>query len=326
MTDSVQKTNFEKVMEFNRAFDMVTQEPSEYKEVKYIDSVGNFKTNVLSDVRYNIFKDSPATIKLRLDLIKEEINELQTAIEENDIIEQRDACADILYVVYGMADILGIEINSVFRNNIQNSYLTMFRRYNRAFSTDKHKLYLNLFVDFGNEPVDHLKQITNFTYLKHFKDEIMEEIGLSITKNQIETIGNKISNNIYEYYKILEIICNESLNKDLDNIVNTIYKFEYIACVLYRILKSTYLYVDFLGYDADADFSIVHESNMSKLCDNEEDAIATVAVYEKNYKTGTSSYDSPYYYYLPNLNKWIIKNKSTGKALKNIKYKKVMFI
>ena len=43
------------------------------------------------------------------------------------------------------------------------------------------------------------------------------------------------------------------------------------------------------------------------------------------FKNGNSPYDSPYYYELPELNKWIVKNKSTGKALKNIKYKEVSF-
>jgi hypothetical protein len=64
---------------------------------------------------------------------------------------------------------------------------------------------------------------------------------------------------------------------------------------------------------------------LSKLCDTEEDAQATVDDYESKFKAGKSPYDSPYYYALPELGKWIIKNKSTGKALKNIKYCKVAF-
>ena len=62
-----------------------------------------------------------------------------------------------------------------------------------------------------------------------------------------------------------------------------------------------------------------------KKFDTEEDAKATVASYELKFKNGNSPYDSPYYYELPELNKWIVKNKSTGKALKNIKYKEVSF-
>jgi hypothetical protein len=86
-----------------------------------------------------------------------------------------------------------------------------------------------------------------------------------------------------------------------------------------------YIYAVLNNIDADADFTIIHDSNMSKLCDSEEDAILTVTDYEEKFKNGKSPYDSPYYYYLEDLNKWIIKNKSTGKALKNIKYKQVAF-
>ena len=64
---------------------------------------------------------------------------------------------------------------------------------------------------------------------------------------------------------------------------------------------------------------------MSKLCDNENDAIKTVTDYAIKYIEGKSPYDSPYCYELPQLKKWIVKNKSTGKALKNIKYHKVCF-
>ena len=54
-------------------------------------------------------------------------------------------------------------------------------------------------------------------------------------------------------------------------------------------------------------------------------AQATVNDYTAKYVSGNSPYDTPYYYELPELGKWIVKNKSTGKALKNIKYKKVDF-
>ena len=80
-----------------------------------------------------------------------------------------------------------------------------------------------------------------------------------------------------------------------------------------------------MDINADADFAIVHSSNMSKLCDTEADALATVADYESKFKDGKSPYDSPYYYALPEICKWIVKNRSTGKALKNIKYQKVVF-
>lgn len=80
------------------------------------------------------------------------------------------------------------------------------------------------------------------------------------------------------------------------------------------------------GINADIDFDIVHRSNMSKLCDTEEIAEQTVTSYKNQYQAGKSPYDSPYYEFIGGtINKWIVKNKSTGKALKSIHYTKVKF-
>ncbi len=74
------------------------------------------------------------------------------------------------------------------------------------------------------------------------------------------------------------------------------------------------------GFDADVDFAKIHDSNMSKLCKNEEEAKETVKDYEDKFKAGKSKYDSPYYYKHPEYDYWIVKNKSTGKVLKSINY------
>ena len=96
-----------------------------------------------------------------------------------------------------------------------------------------------------------------------------------------------------------------------------------IRDALADILYVVYGTADAFGIDADADFAIVHNSNMSKLCSSEEEAKLTVADYEAKYQAKTSPYDSPYYYHLPQFNKWVVKNRSTGKVLKNINYQKV---
>ena len=83
------KTNFNKVMEFNRAFDMVSSELSEYSCYEE-DLNGNIKYNPLKNIRTEIFKDlsnssnssNSSLIKLRLDLIREEIDELNKRLEE----------------------------------------------------------------------------------------------------------------------------------------------------------------------------------------------------------------------------------------------------
>ena len=134
----------------------------------------------------------------------------------------------------------------------------------------------------------------------------------SIKNNKLKSICNRVDG----YISVSLFKNNKLVHKTIHNLV---------ANNLYDLLRWTYIMTIILGVDADSDFSIVHESNMSKLCSTKEDAIKTVSDYKIKYIAGVSPYDSPYYYYLPNLNKWIVKNLSTGKALKNINYKKVSF-
>jgi len=51
---------------------------------------------------------------LRIGMIEEETEELWAAIAKKDLVEMADALADILYVTYGYALTLGIDINEVF--------------------------------------------------------------------------------------------------------------------------------------------------------------------------------------------------------------------
>ena len=63
------------------------------------------------------------TVKLRLDLIKEELVELETAINENNVVEIADALTDILYVTYGAGHAFGINLDKCF-DEVQKSNLS----------------------------------------------------------------------------------------------------------------------------------------------------------------------------------------------------------
>ena len=51
---------------------------------------------------------------LRLDLIREELDELAVAFNDYDIVGVADSLGDLLYVVYGCADVCGIDMEPVF--------------------------------------------------------------------------------------------------------------------------------------------------------------------------------------------------------------------
>ena len=61
--------------------------------------------------------------KLRYDLIKEELDELRVAMENDDLLEVADALTDILYVTYGAGHAFGINLDKCF-DEVQNSNMS----------------------------------------------------------------------------------------------------------------------------------------------------------------------------------------------------------
>ena len=61
--------------------------------------------------------------KLRLDLIREELNELTEAMNNKDLLEVADALTDILYVTYGAGHAFGINLDKCFEE-VQNSNMS----------------------------------------------------------------------------------------------------------------------------------------------------------------------------------------------------------
>ena len=60
---------------------------------------------------------------LRLSLIKEELSELNEAINKKDLVEVADALTDILYVTYGAGHAFGINLDRCFEE-VQNSNMS----------------------------------------------------------------------------------------------------------------------------------------------------------------------------------------------------------
>ena len=62
-------------------------------------------------------------VKLRYDLIKEELNELQYAIKTKNLKEIADALTDILYVTYGAGHAYRIDLDKCF-SEVQKSNMS----------------------------------------------------------------------------------------------------------------------------------------------------------------------------------------------------------
>ena len=87
------------------------------------NKVGTFMKTFGQEVKTKPSFSSDKINKLRIDLIKEELNELQEAMKNNDLLEVADALTDILYVTYGAGHAFGIDLDKCF-NEVQNSNMS----------------------------------------------------------------------------------------------------------------------------------------------------------------------------------------------------------
>ena len=90
-------TNFEKVRLFMKTYGQEVKDKAEFSDAK--------------------------TNKLRIDLIKEELEELTQAINDKNLLEVADALTDILYVTYGAGHAFGIDLDKCFEE-VQNSNMS----------------------------------------------------------------------------------------------------------------------------------------------------------------------------------------------------------
>ena len=85
--------------------------------------VGIFMKTFGQDVKNKPSFSTDKINKLRIDLIKEELEELNEAMKNKDLLEVADALTDILYVTYGAGHAFGIDLDKCF-NEVQNSNMS----------------------------------------------------------------------------------------------------------------------------------------------------------------------------------------------------------
>ena len=87
------------------------------------NKVGTFMKTFGQEVKTKPSFSSDKINKLRIDLIKEELDELKEAMNNNDLLEVADALTDILYVTYGAGHAFGINLDKCF-DEVQNSNMS----------------------------------------------------------------------------------------------------------------------------------------------------------------------------------------------------------
>ena len=87
------------------------------------NKVGTFMKTFGQEVKTKPSFSSDKINKLRIDLITEELEELQEAMKNKDLLEVADALTDILYVTYGAGHAFGIDLDKCF-DEVQNSNMS----------------------------------------------------------------------------------------------------------------------------------------------------------------------------------------------------------
>lgn len=225
-------------------------------------------------------------IKLRFGLINEEIKELEQAINDKNPIEIVDALCDILYVVAGAKVYFNLPINYD-----TGDYIRMFHyeKENFTYNEDTSKYIIENLEDIDIINLMHINGILSLNaVLGNLTDLFINEQGIKY--------HSLLLNHLIKFY-----------NKTLDEIVIKIFE----MCNGFNI-------------DIIKLFDIVHNSNMTKVCETEQDAEATVAWYKIN----ELRYREPVYRKINynQKNYYVIYDGETKKILKSIKYIPAKFI
>ena len=101
--------------------------------------VGTFMKTFGQEVKTEPSFSSDKINKLRIDLIKEELEELTEAMNNKDLLEVADALTDILYVTYGAGHAFGIDLDKCF-DEVQNSNMIKLDENGKPIYNDSGKV------------------------------------------------------------------------------------------------------------------------------------------------------------------------------------------
>ena len=101
--------------------------------------VGTFMKTFGQEVKTNPSLSTEKINKLRIDLIREELEELMKAMNNKDLLEVADALTDILYVTYGAGHAFGIDLDKCF-DEVQNSNMSKLDENGKPIYNDSGKV------------------------------------------------------------------------------------------------------------------------------------------------------------------------------------------
>ena len=103
------------------------------------EKVGKFMKTFGQEVKNKAGFPNKKILDLRLDLIREELEELKVALNNKDIKEVADALTDILYVTYGAGHAFGIDLDKCFEE-VQNSNMSKLDKNGKPIYNENGKV------------------------------------------------------------------------------------------------------------------------------------------------------------------------------------------
>ena len=103
------------------------------------NSVKKFMEVFGQEVKTKAEFPSEKIIKLRLNLIQEELDEFDQALKNKDLKEVADALTDILYVTYGAGHAFGIDLDKCFEE-VQKSNMSKLGEDGKPIYNEKGKV------------------------------------------------------------------------------------------------------------------------------------------------------------------------------------------
>ena len=103
------------------------------------NSVKKFMEVFGQEVKTKAEFPSEKIIKLRYNLIKEELDEFEEALKDKNLKEAADALTDILYVTYGAGHAFGIDLDKCF-DEVQNSNMSKLDENGKPIYNDSGKV------------------------------------------------------------------------------------------------------------------------------------------------------------------------------------------
>jgi len=171
-------------------------------------------------------------------------------------------------------------------------------------------VYFNLPITIINNKIRKMANLNEFNTL-------IDDNYILKVKNNLEFRENIES--VTENNKLLSELTTKILgdNNYYDDYINN------YQSLINNIVLNVYKISELLNININYFFNIVHNSNMSKICISEEEAVKTIEWYKNNeHKYKNPSYRETSY---NGIKHYIIYDKDTGKILKSMNYVKVIF-